>query len=87
MTFCLFERRGGVGAVFVGSCRGVESVVPVAFRFREWNCGGSGLAAGVGAASMAGDEVAADDAAASLADERVTLEDMRTYSRSASRQR
>lgn len=37
----------------------------------------------MGEARTAGDEVAAEDSAASLADERVTLEDMRTSPRSA----
>lgn len=87
VTFCLFERRGGDVAVLIGSWRKVESVALAAFRFRERDCWGLGSGAEVGAGCMAGVEVAADAAAASLAAERVTLKDMRTYSRSAPRQR
>lgn len=66
----LFERRIDGGLAEFEASAGLESRCVVAFRFRD--VGGGGKASGV-------EVVAATDAvsAASLAEERVTLEDMR----------
>ncbi len=69
-TFCRFAPRltGEIGS---GGLSELDSGAPRVFRFREGGAAGCGLAAGwLGVCAK-------DSAAASLAEERVTLEDMR----------
>lgn len=83
MVFCLFERRGGDGFVKSGVLSEAVSAGR-AFRFRALEREGPGSGGWVvGAAAK---DVAAAESAASLAAERVTLEVMRSRSRSAPRQ-
>lgn len=69
-TFNLFERRGDGGFAMFEASAGLESRCADAFRFRD--TGGGGKASEVGVEAVIG-----ADSAASLAEERVTLEDMR----------
>ena len=73
-TFCLFARLGGDAFAAVGISSGLGSGRAAAFRFRVL---GGGC---VGAGAVADVEAVADEvSAASLAEERVTLEDMRIW--------
>lgn len=74
-NFRLFARLGGDAFAVVGVFSGLGSGRAVAFRFRD-------LGGGCTTAEVVADAEAAVDkeSAASLAEERVTLEDMRIWS-------
>lgn len=73
-TFCLLARLDGDLGAVVGVFSGLGSGFGAVFRFRDLDGGGAGVALAAAAGAVA-DGVSA----ASLAEERVTLEDMRIW--------